>query len=142
MEIEICLYRIDPFRSSNAKIPYPFPVKITGPIISAERFAPLEAQIQDVILRHNITDRYTAQVRNISKPNNPNGALPVPTFLIQFLEATSLPESWSGARDEVVKLMRAGQYSSADVELIDLKRAWMPSIFPLPSQLGARHSSI
>ena len=137
MEIENWLCEIDPFRSTNAKIPYPLPVKRTGPIISAERFVPLKAQIEDVMLRHNITDRYIAQICNTSKPSYPNGTMLVPTVLVRFVEATGLSTSWSDARDELAKLMCAEKYPSADIEFIDMRRARMPSIFPLAPQSEA-----
>ncbi|MCJ1244342.1 hypothetical protein MMC30_001540 [Trapelia coarctata] len=131
MPIELYIYASDPFRKSTVAFPFPLPLH-TREVEPEKRLSErVHAQLNQVLVAHGITDRYTAEIYAMRKPGYPGGDVPVITLRVLFRRGSGLPFAWSAARDEAKEMLRRNGLGNVEVEIMDHERAFQPSFFPI-----------
>lgn len=139
MTIEQYLYRTDPYRSTTAAIAFPLPVMRSNVSFNAadsRRLKDLEPTIQTVLIPA-IKDPFTFRFCELSKPGYPGGDIKVATLLVDVHEGKVQPSSWFATRDVLRSILQKTGYPAVEVEIVDLSRSFMPSIFPQSSMAGS-----
>ena len=138
MTIEAFLYRSDEYRSTTASIPFPLPL-VPGrrPEALHERLqndADLRSSLYNFLERHQVTvKRMSFQI--LSKPGYPRGgSKPTPTLQIASEHlGTAGRRQWSPAKRGCQAILEERNIQ-AEVEIIDLNRAFIPTILPIHPQ--------
>ena len=138
MDIETYLYRIDPYRSTDARPRWPLPL-VRGPMDRATlarlqdpKSSKLRQQIIAVMDAHNITFERHVQVDSCTKPAYPDGHLAQQILLLSVTIADNeTTNKLSDARRAIGNLLSTYGLDHIRVELVDQKRAFRLSLLPI-----------
>ena len=139
MSLEDYLYRSDPFRSSTFKHPWPLPLMMKEPEVELRldgpRFRPFLPEILSILDCHSIekTQR-TVMMCMISKPGFPGGDTEVLALVLVIDQGLQPKSNWASARDGLRELFSINGFPKMMIEIYDLERAFMPTLFPLKPQ--------
>lgn len=144
MDIETYLYRTDPYRSIDQRSPWPLPIS-DGPCDNAttERLKQsdqLREKIIAALTDHGIKDNKDFYVRACNKlmyPDGDNTRLVLRVLLDAPDKAST--HKWSEARRALASLLSKYGFDNINVELVDLNRAFILSLFPIsPDHIAVR----
>ena len=138
MPIELYIYASDPFRKSTVAFPFPLPLHVEEVEPERRLSERLHVQLNQILVSHGVTDPYTAEIYNMSKPEYPGGNTPVKTLRIMFRGGSGLPFSWSTVIDQAKAMLRHDGLRNVEVEIVDRERAFQPSFFPI----GAKNQAV
>ena len=136
MSIEDYIYRTDSFRSSSARMKFPLPLekKQASPAYTALTTgnSTFRRHITQIMISHGI-ELASCNFMYQAKPEYPNGGDQwILTLRLTVHQATRPSTSqWSPARRAVKAFLDTSNTTTAEVEIIDLKQAFEPSIFPI-----------
>ena len=132
--IEQYIYRTDPYRSTSAAFPFPMPLILEPTDESMmqrlQAVSGLRELVASTISGHNIEPQ-SITANKQSKPGYPAGgdiAVPVIRVCIDVLDNAST-DSWSAARRDTKALLAERGLDDWEVEFIDPKRFYQPSLF-------------
>ncbi len=136
MIIENYLANIDAYRYSTAKVVFPLPLLINrrDPRLTKKLQGDqaLRMLILTLLEEHRI-ESTDLDFINLSKPFYPNGGdTQVLTLRINVDVGDSVSTAlWPAASMQLRKLLSSREYYGVEVEIIDPKRHFLPSLFPL-----------
>ena len=136
MTIENFIYVSDRYRKSTFETPYPLPM--TRKVVDEQMRLDedFRQEIGKTMAVYGVRAEWFAQIYEMTKPGYPGGEKKIVTLLVRFW-GIELPADWSGLRDELKsKLVQSGK-RNIEVELLDEKQCYQPSIFPIDSDSNA-----
>jgi hypothetical protein len=155
MSLEEWIHRTDPFRYSTLDSPFPLPVVENNieplardsPDPEIKRFTRVRVDLVDIFTKCGIQtcpSFYTLRVRSVDKPGydapmHENPLLQMKTdantstkaFLVDINPAKTQYSTWKRAAEECRKYLVERGMQDYHVEIVDLTRAFQPSLFPL-----------
>ena len=130
LSIEQYLYRADRYRLTTDSWPLPLPLRRSEPdAATMERFDKLKPAIWEK-LDLIMNDQYIYRLCDSWKQSYYQEHHKVTTCLITVVQGPDHSSSWSTIRDEIHSLLQESGLESVEVEIMDRRYAFMPSLFP------------
>lgn len=138
LPIEAYLVRADPFRSSTLLYPLPYPLQYSDPNqalkIRLREYLPL---IERAVSEHFTV--YHIDLHSVTKPGYPGGDRATQLLLIRVVDQNSQGK-YGLVKDQVRSILSTSDLSMLDCEVVDLRRCYQPSLFPIsPNSAAVRH---
>lgn len=137
MQIEDYIYRTDSYRSTSLKHPPPLPFRTESAYrITANRIETLQSDISDILDDYGLPPSRmagTPVTQRLLEPGYPDYS-PTTVLRISYRNMMLPARGMGPAKDELLGLLRRNGIADVEVEILDLEKAFRPSLFAISAR--------